>query len=36
MAAAILLQSETTFSLFERGPEVKSELAGLILIQEAS
>jgi hypothetical protein len=28
--------SETMFSLFERRPEVKSELAGLILAQEAS
>jgi hypothetical protein len=36
MAAAILWQSETTFSLFERWPEAKSELVGLILAQEAS
>jgi hypothetical protein len=36
MAAAILWQSETTFSLFERRLGAKSELAGLILAQKAS
>jgi hypothetical protein len=36
MAAAILRQSQTTFSLLERQPGAKSELAGLILAQEAS
>jgi hypothetical protein len=36
MAAAILWQSETKFSLFERRPGAKSELADLILAQEAS
>ncbi len=36
MAAAILWQSETTFSLFERRPGAKSELASLILAQEVS
>jgi hypothetical protein len=36
MAAAILRQFYTTFSLFERRPGVKRELAGFILAQEAS
>jgi hypothetical protein len=36
MAAAILLHSETTISLFERRTGAKSELAGFILAQEAS
>jgi hypothetical protein len=36
MAATILWQSETTFSLFERRPGVKRELAAFILAQEAS
>jgi hypothetical protein len=35
MAAAIPWQSETTFSLFERRPGAKSELATFILVQEA-
>ncbi len=35
MAAAIPWQSETTFSLFERWPGAKSELATFILAQEA-
>jgi hypothetical protein len=36
MAAAIPWQSETTFSLFERRPGAKCELAAFILAQEAS
>jgi hypothetical protein len=36
MAAAILWQSETTFSLFERRPGAMRELAAFILAQEAS
>jgi hypothetical protein len=36
MAAAILWHSETTFSLFERRPGAKRELAAFILAQEAS
>jgi hypothetical protein len=36
MAATILGQSETSFSLFERRPEAKIELAVLSLAQEAS
>jgi hypothetical protein len=36
MAAAILWHSETTFSLFERWPGAKRELAAFILAQEAS
>ncbi len=36
MVSAILWQSETTFSLFERRPGAKSELTGFILSQEAS
>ncbi len=36
MAATSLWQSETTFSLFERRPGMKRELADLILAQEAS
>jgi hypothetical protein len=35
MMAAILWQSETTFSLFERRPGTKRELAAFILAQEA-
>jgi hypothetical protein len=35
-AIAAAGQSETTFSLFERRPGVKSKLADLILAQEAS
>jgi hypothetical protein len=36
MAAAIPWQSETMFSLFERRPGAKCELAAFILAQEAS
>jgi hypothetical protein len=36
MAVLILWKSETMFLLFERRPGAKSELAGLILAQEAS
>jgi hypothetical protein len=36
LAAAILGQSKTMFSLFARRPGAKSELASLILAQEAS
>jgi hypothetical protein len=36
MAAALLWQSETSFSLFERRPGANRELADLILAQEAS
>jgi hypothetical protein len=36
LAAAILGQSKTMFSLFKRRPGAKSELASPILAQEAS